>query len=171
MTLFARYVMSDPSEVTRTKHTYRTNLYQFVRDILVACPKCDGQAIVRTGDFDQMKYDIEGVRVVCAACGFNKQFEKVSRRNPHLVFGAPVDPFFKLPVRLQIECCGQLLWAYNLEHLAFLQQHVEAKLRERNGFQYQVRSIGARLPRWMTAAKNRAEVLKAIEKLQERIFG
>lgn len=151
---------------TRTKHTYHTSIYQFVRDIWVVCPNCSEQAFVRTGNFEQLKYDIEGVRVVCPQCGYNKEFGKVSRRNPHLTFGAPIDPFFKLPVWLQIACCNNLLWAYNPEHLEFLRQHVEAKLRERNVPEYQGRSIGARLPRWMTSAKNRAEVLKCIEKLK-----
>jgi hypothetical protein len=33
---------------------------------------------------------------------------------------------------------------------------------------FNVKSIGARLPRWMTSAKNREAVLKAIEKLKEK---
>lgn len=85
-----------------------------------------------------------------------------------LIFGAPVDPFFHLPVWLQAEFSGEVLWAYNLEHLDFLAAHVGAKLRERNGFQFNVKSIGARLPRWMTAAHNREAILKALTKLKEK---
>jgi len=55
-----------------------------------------------------------------------------------------------------------------LEHIEFLAEHVGAKLRERNGFKFRIRSIGARLPRWMTSTSNREAVLKAIEKLQEK---
>jgi len=76
--------------------------------------------------------------------------------------------FFHLPVWLQTDFSGEILWAYNLEHLDFLAAHIGAKLRERNGFQFRVRSIGARLPRWMTSAGNREAVLKAIEKLREK---
>jgi hypothetical protein len=65
-----------------------------------------------------------------------------------------------------MEFSGELLWAYNREHLDFLEQHVAAKLRERNGFNFNVKSIGARLPKWMTAANNREAVLKTMEKLR-----
>ena len=152
---------------TRTKHTYRTAIYAFIKDILVQCPHCTGKALVRTGDFQDMKFEINGVKVSCLKCGYNKGLDKVPMRGKHLIFGAPVDPFFHLPVWLQTEFESNLLWAYNREHLDFLAQHVGAKLRERNGFKYQVRSIGARLPRWMTSAKHREAILKLIGELEE----
>lgn len=163
---------------TRTKNTYRTNLYAFVKQVLVVCPNCAGKALVRADDFDTPKYEISLVKVVCTACGYNKTLENISKRIDEkqkrgkvLIFGAPVDPFFHLPVWLQTEFSGEILWAYNLEHLDFLAAHVGAKLRERNGFKFNVKSIGARLPRWMTAADNREEVLRAIEKLKTRVNG
>jgi hypothetical protein len=85
-----------------------------------------------------------------------------------MLFGEPVDPFFRLPLWLQTDFSGNTLWAYNLEHLDFLARHIGANLRERNGFQFNVRSIGARLPRWMSAAHNRDALLKTIEKIKER---
>ena len=87
-------------------------------------------------------------------------------KGKHLVFGAPVDPFFHLPVWFQTTFEGELLWAYNIAHLEFLADHVGDKLRERNGFKFNVKSIGARLPRWMTSKKNREEILKAIHHLK-----
>ncbi|MFN0014805.1 MAG: TFIIB-type zinc ribbon-containing protein [Saprospiraceae bacterium] len=160
---------------SRTKHTYRTNLYAFVRDILVVCPSCAGKAVVHTGEFNTMKHERNAVRIVCSSCGYNKGLDNLShRQDPKqkqgavLKFGAPIDPFFHLPVWLQADFSGETLWAYNHEHLDFLAQHVGAKLRERNGFTFNVKSIGARLPRWMTAANNREAVLKAIEKLREK---
>lgn len=159
----------------RSKHTYHTQLYQFVKDILVVCPVCSAQAIVRTGDFESLKHTHYEIRVLCTACGYNKSLENVNpRQDPKqkqgnvLIFGAPFDPFFHLPVWLQSDFSGETLWAYNLEHLEFLAQHVGAKLRERNTSPRMSRSIGARLPRWMTTASNREAVLKAIEKLREK---
>ncbi|MEZ4775383.1 MAG: TFIIB-type zinc ribbon-containing protein [Bacteroidia bacterium] len=159
----------------RTKHTYRVQIYEFVKDILVVCPNCEGKALVKTGDFHLPKYEVNEVKVVCADCSFNKTMKNVVKRRDEkqkrgniLIFGAPIDPFFHLPVWLSTEFSGETLWAYNLEHLDFLAAHVGAKLRERNGFRFNVKSVGARLPRWMTAAKNRDAVLKAIEKLREK---
>lgn len=152
----------------RTKHTYRTHLYEFIKDVLVECPKCKGNALVNTNGYTVFQPAAVNVRVVCGHCGYNKTLDSLSTRSKHLIIGAPIDPFFHLPLWLKMEVGDELLWAYNLEHLDFLAQHVGAKLRERNGFKYQVKSMGARLPRWMTAAKRRDEVLKAIEKLKER---
>jgi hypothetical protein len=159
----------------RSKHTYRKAIYDFVKEVLVVCPKCAGRALVRADDFDTPKYEISEVKIICTGCGFNKILENVSKRHDPkqkrgniLIFGSPVDPFFHLPVWLQTDFSGEILWAYNLEHLDFLAAHVGAKLRERNGFQFRVRSIGARLPRWMTSAGNREAVLKAIVSLREK---
>lgn len=159
----------------RSKHSYRTNLYQFAKKVLVVCPNCEEKAVVRADDFDTPKHEISEVKIVCTRCGFNKTLENLSKRTDPkqkrgnvLIFGSPVDPFFHLPVWLQADFSGEVLWAYNLEHLDFLAAHVGAKLRERNGFQFQVRSIGARLPRWVTSAGNREAVLKALEKLREK---
>lgn len=152
----------------RTKHTYRTHLYDFIKDVLVECPTCGKRALVNTNGYTIYQPEAVNIRVVCGQCGFNKVLEKLSTRSKYLVIGAPVDPYFHLPLWLKMEVGDELLWAYNHEHLDFLEQHVGAKLRERSGFQYQVKSIGAKLPRWMTAAKRRDEVLRAIGKLRER---
>ncbi|TAG17226.1 MAG: hypothetical protein EAZ32_13110 [Cytophagia bacterium] len=160
---------------TRTKHTYRTPIYHFTKNILVVCPNCEGKALVRAESLTEPKPEISKAKIICTSCGYNKTLENILKRKAEkqksgnvLIFGAPVDPFFHLPVWLQAEFSGEVLWAYNLEHLDFLAAHVGAKLRERNGFQFNVKSIGARLPRWMTAAHNREAILKALTKLKEK---
>jgi hypothetical protein len=159
----------------RTKHTYNTQIYSFAKNILVVCPNCEGKALVRAGSLDAPKPEISEVKIVCTACGYNKTLENSSKRKDEkqkrghvMIFGAPVDPFFHLPVWLQTDFSGETLWAYNVEHLDFLAEHVSAKLRERNTLTFNVKSIGARLPRWMTSANNREAVLKALEKLKEK---
>lgn len=159
---------------SRTKHTYAAAIYDFAKNILVACPACAGKALVRGEGFGSPKPEISEIKAVCAACGYNKTLENIPKREEPkqkrgkiLIFGAPVDPFFHLPVWLQTEFSGEVLWAYNLEHLDFLAAHVGAKLRERTGAN-RPRSIGSRLPRWMTSAANREEVLKTIEKLKKK---
>ena len=150
----------------RTKHTCRRQLYEFVKDILVECPKCGKRAMVDTNGYTFFQTMAENVRVTCSHCAYHKTLNRVSIRSKHFIIGAAFDPFFRLPLWLKTEMYGEVLWAYNHEHLDILEQHVAAKLRERNGFKYRIKGIGARLPRWMTAAKNREEVLKAIERLK-----
>jgi DNA-directed RNA polymerase subunit RPC12/RpoP len=158
----------------RTKHTYGTAIYEFAKNILVVCPNCEGKALVCSKHPDLKVFETDEVKVVCAACGFNKTLEGISHREEPkqksgktLIFGAPIDPYFHLPLWLQADFSGELLWAYNLEHLNFLTDHVGAKLRERNRVNAP-RSIGSRLPRWMTSAANRTAILKLIEKLKDK---
>jgi predicted RNA-binding Zn-ribbon protein involved in translation (DUF1610 family) len=158
----------------RTKHSYGTTLYEFAKNILVVCPNCEDKAIVLQQNSDLKIFEQNSAKVVCPGCGFNKTLEGISyrqdpkqKRGKLLIFGAPIDPYFHLPLWLQAEFSGELLWAYNLEHLDFLAAHVGAKLRERKQANAP-RSIGSRLPRWMTSAANREAVLKLIEKLKEK---
>jgi hypothetical protein len=77
---------------------------------------------------------------------------------------------FDLELWLQVSCCGQMLWAYNGAHIAFLEQYIAATLRERRHDQWgwgRNSSLESRLPRWMQAGKNRSAVLKGLERLRE----
>jgi hypothetical protein len=85
--------------------------------------------------------------------------------------GAPVDWYFHLPLWLQTPCCGETLWAYNAAHLAFLEDYVRATLREhaRGPHGWRNQALANRLPKWMAEAKNRAEVLKGLEQLRQKL--
>ncbi|HEV7992903.1 MAG TPA: hypothetical protein VGP25_13815 [Gemmatimonadaceae bacterium] len=80
---------------------------------------------------------------------------------------APVDPYFGLPLWLQTACCGEVLWAVNVDHLAFLENYVVAKLRERvpnqNG------SVVSRLPKWLKEARHRKEIIACIAQLRRSL--
>jgi hypothetical protein len=160
----------------RNNDGYITFIHQFAEDVLVVCPSCSGKAMVHTNGYVYPKGGSGDVKVVCASCGFNKMLQRnptvvvngVPRKSftgKHLIFGAPVDPFFHLPLWLTDKVLGNLLWAYNPKHLFFLKEFVEARLRERNGKKNTNASIGSRLPKWMTSRHNRDIVLKAIERL------
>lgn len=82
------------------------------------------------------------------------------------VRGVATDPVFGLDLWLRTPCTGEVLWAYNDEHLEFLRRYVGATVRERTPKQNG--SIASRLPRWMTSAKHRDEVLAAISRLEVR---
>ena len=94
----------------------------------------------------------------CKHCGFIKKGKNL---------------FFDIRPDLQLEtsCCGNKLWALNEEHLQYIENFVSAELRERvhdeNGWHNQ--SLSSRLPKWIQSAKNRDEILKAVEKLKKRI--
>lgn len=164
----------------RIKDSYQKYVYDFLKfDILVTCPTCSKQAIVKTDSLSFKNIDESDVKVICTGCGFNKRLaEKPTSilyssnektiTGRHYVVGTAVDPFFYLPLWLKTDCEGNLLWAYNFEHLKFLKDHVEAKLRERNGQDLANKSLGSRLPKWMTSKRNREIVLKKINELQNK---
>ena len=140
------------------------NLSDFSDEFLVACPSCANCARVV---IDAVRVDVaQGWRtprkVVCSSCSYYKTWEGTS-----ITTGDSVDWYFRLPLWLQTPCCGEVLWAHNRDHLAFLEDYVGSSLRERQPNQN--RSLASRLPSWMKEAKNRDAILKCISKLEEKV--
>jgi hypothetical protein len=144
-----------------------TRVYQFTDNVLARCPACDGCAVVlrNLGEPEYGPKTSSGSlrirrRLRCGACGlFKDEFTSAS------LIGGPVDPFFRLPLWLQADVRGHVLWAYNVQHLDLLESYVAARLRERRALPGSM-SMLARLPTWLKAAKNRDEVLRVINRLR-----
>lgn len=142
------------------------SLRDFAHDVLVACPRCGARAVVK--QVAGGKPDLFAPhRLACTACG-----QVADSAGGQVAFSAtdPRDPFLGLPLWLQAPCCGQVLWAYNADHLAMLESFIGATLRERarDGHGGSNRSIASRLPAWTTARNHRAEVLRVIAQLKAR---
>lgn len=162
----------------RTKDTYEKHVYDFMKDIYVVCPSCGGQAIIKCPEFSFRHTNEHKIKLVCTKCGHSKRLDE--KRNSilstssnkvitgrYFIIGGTIDPYFHLPLWLTRNCCDNILWAYNYEHLEFLRGHVDAKLRERNTQAMANKSLGSRLPKWMTSKKNRETVLKCIDELKK----
>jgi hypothetical protein len=134
-----------------------TNLtkYDFCNKIYVICPRCKDMATIMKKDNNE-KGSMDSSRLVCKKCSYYKVGE--FDLNPH-----------HLDLWLKIACCGNILWAYNEEHLEYIEKYVGAQLRERRKDEYgwHNQSIASRLPRWIKLSKNRDEVLKCIGKLKD----
>ena len=122
-------------------------------DILIVYPACDGKVIVKSPDFSFGKKNESAIRLICSNCGHNKRLDEkpdsillASLNNPimgkYVLIGGTVDPYFHLPLWLTLNCCDQVLWAYNYEHLHFITEHVAARLRERNTTETTNKSLG-----------------------------
>jgi hypothetical protein len=73
------------------------------------------------------------------------------------------EPRTGLPLWLQTEFRGRLLWAVNEPHLDFMERYVAAGVRE----QVRVNStLASRLPAWIKSAKHRPALLKAFAKMR-----
>lgn len=150
-------------EPIRIKNSYDTFLGEFKNEILLECNICNSISTLKNK------------KIVCTKCGFNKNLDNenyiITLHN-----GEDLESQFynnsnsKNVVKLwfSADCCNQVLWAYNRKHLLFLKEHVEATLRERNGDEYCNKSIGSRLPKWILSKKNRENILKTIDKLNNK---
>ncbi|ACT03189.1 hypothetical protein [Paenibacillus sp. JDR-2] len=127
-------------------------LYKY--DILIECPHClkSARGLRRSeGEF--------GYLLQCKRCGILSHPNVGSWGN---------GTFMGFNVWLRTDCCGELLWAYNKEHLDLLDGYINASLRERIPNQNQ--SLASRLPDWIKNRKNRNELAKGIAKLQNKLI-
>ncbi len=152
-----------------------TRIYEFYDEFLVVCPKCKSMAkvLIDQAEFEKLSQRkthqafnkfFAPRRLVCLSC-LHRDFWKGNQ----IGVGSNVDWYFRLPLWLEISCCGEPLWAYNLKHLEMLEKYVGAKLRERT---IKGRSsFLSKLPKWIKRAKNRDEILKGIVKLKGKMNG
>lgn len=147
----------------------------FAGTVLVVCPRCARPARVFAADGAENVYRVRRWRLVCPSCGYHRDKTRgglcfdTGRR------GSVSDPVFGVVLWLQKTCCGgKRLWAYNLEHLSFIESYVAATLRERSdavraGDGYRRMSMAAKLPAWLKSAKRRDEILGTIQRLKGSI--
>ena len=139
----------------------------FSGDILVQCPRCRRCAHITEICRDDGYLDSR--RLICSACCLQKIWkygmeQTEAFRGPQLPgFGCHL-PDEDLELWLSTPCCRETLWAYNRDHLDFLEQYVGARLR--TGHVSWQSSLQTRLPKWVLLKHNRRDVLRAIETLR-----
>ena len=126
---------------------------------LVYCPKCRSKAIVTLHNNE--------ARLSCPSCSYN-QAKLAEQRTFYWGAENPTDSYFGVDLWLQTDCAGESLWAFNKRHLEYLEDFVSAKHRQRNprSDTWMNSSLASRLPKWLKAAKNRGQILKAIAVLK-----
>lgn len=118
----------------------------------MVCPRCGECATITN-------------RVLCPSCAYVREL------NPrHISYSLKLGVYQDYPLWLKISCAGGMLYAFNYEHLTWLENYVRATLREKRrnpytGWFHQAAST--RLPLWIKSAKNRREILHGIEKLKQ----
>jgi hypothetical protein len=137
-------------------------IHAFGDKFLVVCPRCSRRAVVQNRG-----HEADGPRVVltCGACGYSRFYEGDWWST---TYSRAVDWYFHLPLWLQASCCGEMLWAYNLRHLAFIEDFVQATLRTnvRDEHGWSNQSLRNRLPSRIKDPHNRAAILRCIATLR-----
>lgn len=131
----------------------------------VTCPKCEGCAVVFKENKDKSIAFTTNI-ISCQHCGFHGD----SKRSNAICRDSTIFDWHEdnLPLWLQAVCGENTLYAFNPKHLAIIEGYVSAKLRERITNEDGCPSNGSmisRLPAWIKSAKNREDILKAINKL------
>ncbi|MGW4881049.1 hypothetical protein ACWEPI_31355 [Streptomyces sp. NPDC004262] len=151
----------------------RNTEYDFISLIIARCPGCEKAARVVPAPEDSDpagRILFRPRRLVCRGCGLSRVW---SGRRVELSVGTAqpaTDPYFGLPLRLQVETRHGWLWVYNLEHLDLIRRFVQAPLRERAPWYDtgQRMTLVARLPVWIKRARNRDEILRAVSRISAR---
>ena len=159
--------------VTKFANTGET-ISSFADEFLVRCPRCGQCAFILPLRKADGSPNINRRRLTCTHCTYVNEWHGPAgiikyRATPDydlsgILIGAPVDWFFQQPLWLQTPCCGETLWAYNHRHLAYLEDYVQAGLRDEGSPGR--RGLASKLPHWMKSAKNRDEVLRCLSRLK-----
>ena len=149
-------------------------LEDFAETIYVRCPRCQKRAHVsglpaheeiQSADDARHRFQQSWLprKLSCLHCSYISTWKGTVQRR-----GGPYDWYFRLPLWLQTPCCGEILWAFNEEHLSFLERCITATQRIKFHAEGQLRNgtMASRLPIWMKRAKNRDAVIKGIEQLK-----
>lgn len=135
--------------------------WTFLDIVYVRCPRCQRRASIHTRE--------GATQLACPHCGHSAAENSVTI---HFSTYAHADDIpFGAPLWLETECCGgNRLWAMNERHLDYLAAFVGEKQRNRE-FPSPAgnRQLSYKLPTWMKLAKNREEILHAIERLRSII--
>jgi hypothetical protein len=135
-------------------------------DILVVCRSCGVCARVLVTLRSDGPVIFWPRRLLCSRCGLA---EERPRGAPAWQWRDGTDPYFNAPLWLQEHVRGHVLWALNERHLDLLRDHVGARLRQRPPEEGAPMSVLERLPGWVTSAKHRSDVIRALERLQQRL--
>lgn len=141
-----------------------SNLIRFRAIIRRSCDNC-GKPIETT--ISNNKVEVEELTIPCPNCGIIRTYKprneeyKLVYKNEGLG-----DPVFNLPLWFQCDVRGNLFWGYNRKHLTEIRNYVSSILRERQTMTHT--TMVERLPNFIKDAKNRAAIVKAIDKMLKK---
>jgi hypothetical protein len=148
----------------------RIFLGHFAGDILVRCPNCTGCAHLLRIPAPPVR--VLGYRFVCGGCAATRDWLLARDRVIPSPAAGPELHGFDLSLWLQVTCCGRVLWAYNIAHVAFLERYIGARVRSQRSVPRTYLGNGtleSRLPRWMLAAKHRERVMHGLQSLRDMV--
>ena len=130
----------------------------FFNQVWVICPSCSKKAIANTSEQGKT------ARLFCTHCGYLRELSAVIGKNG--LVGMPANQFFNAELWLCASYKHEFCWAYNLDHLVYLERYIGASLREHKDRTHF--TLLEKLPKFYHEAKNRVGLMKLIEKLKNK---
>ena len=130
-------------------------LSHFYQEVCVVCPACFKKANATVNK------ETKTARLICESCSCNKEITTISG---NCTIEMPANQYFEVELWLQAPFKNDIFWAYNSNHLEYLERYISATIREhkdRTGF-----TLLEKLPKFYHEAKNRESLLKIIRKLK-----
>ncbi|WP_427873194.1 hypothetical protein [Flavobacterium sp. MMS24-S5] len=158
------------SNVFECKHCFyklEKPIYQYVAYGNPYCNNCYEQYEFES---QPLKEKPEKCRVKCPYCGFHEEWKPKIReflQDSKIEDGLVREQHYNLPLWFQKDIGGNVFWAYNQDHIDYLERYIQADLRERNSKANYNSSLVSRLPQFVKASKNREKLLKILKKWKE----
>jgi Zn ribbon nucleic-acid-binding protein len=135
----------------------------FQHEVWVHCPNCQKQAVARV--FEEYKT----ARLTCLHCAYGKELPTLFRSASFGVYQIKqgAHAYFQASLWFEAPFKGNQFWAYNPEHLDYLEKYIAATLREHKNREHF--TLLEKLPRFYHEAKNRNGLLKIIVHLRNKV--
>jgi Zn ribbon nucleic-acid-binding protein len=133
-------------------------LADFYKEVWVVCPSCEKKAIAK------VNFENKNARLFCVQCGYNKETSTTLVKNGSVETAANF--YFQAELWLKATFKNEVFWAYNNNHLEYLEKYISATLREHKDRTHF--TLLEKLPKFYHEAKNREGLLKIIIKLKNK---
>ena len=137
-------------------HDENALLSDFFSEVLVVCPACSKKAMAK------VDFEAKMARLFCIACGYNKKKSTLISGTASLQM--PANQYFEAALWLKSSFKKELFYAFNKNHLDYLERYITAILREHKDRTHF--TFIEKLPKFYHEAKNRDGLLKIIAKLK-----
>ena len=124
-------------------------------DKLIECPECLHCIVLRK----------DSSILICNNCGYQKDLRNIGLYAA--LWGRSEGVAYGYKLFLCIRACGHELWAFNKEHLDYLEGYIGNSNRRKKPNVNQ--SVASRMPDWMKSSKNRAQLIRALKKIRAKL--
>ncbi|OJX49808.1 MAG: hypothetical protein BGO88_08635 [Flavobacterium sp. 38-13] len=137
-------------------------LSHFYDEVWVVCPACAKKAVAKAS------LENKSARLYCSNCGYIKEASmETSVGGQRGILRWAAHNYFNAELWLQHPFKNDVFFAYNGEHLNYLQQYISATLREHKDRAHF--TLLEKLPKFYHEAKNRKALLTIIKKLANSV--